>query len=225
MSLSAYELERLETIRQNQAKLVEMGLEKAAHEVRKISEQKKAVVATEKKERHKRMPAPPTRVSKRLREERPQYTSEKIDRFGEELDARAEKQARSKATDEDKTAAKAEAMEVARQMLQEARARVRRERESEGSTADPVGWRVTAISRWGERCTCEGGDWEGFVASRDSTPAPTSEEMLLQEYYADDGWKLLVACALMSRVSSHETKTRCIEGFFELCPTPTVRDQ
>ena len=65
MSLSAYELERLETIRQNQAKLVEMGLEKAAHEVRKISEQKKAVVATEKKERHKRMPAPPTRVSKR----------------------------------------------------------------------------------------------------------------------------------------------------------------
>ena len=26
----------------------------------------------------------------------------------------------------------------------------------------------------------------------------------------------------MSRVSSHETKTRCIEGFFELCPTPTA---
>ena len=31
-----------------------------------------------------------------------------------------------------------------------------------------------------------------------------------------------MACALMSRVSSHETKTRCIEGFFELCPTPTA---
>ena len=26
----------------------------------------------------------------------------------------------------------------------------------------------------------------------------------------------------MSRVSSHETKTRCIEGFFELCPTPSA---
>ena len=46
--------------------------------------------------------------------------------------------------------------------------------------------------------------------------------MLLQEYYADDGWKLLVACALLSRVSSHETKTRCIEGFFALCPTPSA---
>merc|ERR1712046_353410 len=73
----------------------------------------------------------------------------------------------------------------------------------------------------GERCTCTTDDWEGFVASRDATPAPTSSEMLLQEYYADDGWKLLVACVLMSRVSSHETKTRCIEGFFELCPKPS----
>ena len=170
-TLSQYELERLETIKQNQARLVELGLETAAAEVREISEKKKAAVATEKKERQKRMPAPPTRVSKRIREEKPQYTAEKIDRFGDELDAKAEKQARSRASDEDKAAARAEAMEAARQMLEEARARVRRERGTRAPGVDPAGWRATALKRWGERCTCTTDDWEGFVASRDVTAA------------------------------------------------------
>ena len=63
----------------------------------------------------------------------------------------------------------------------------------------------------------------GASASASSAPfAPTSPQPLLQEYYCEEPWRLLVCCALMSRVSSHETKTRCIEGFFEFCPTPTA---
>ena len=114
-------------------------------------------------------------------------------------------------------------MEAARKLLEEARERLRGERNARA----PVGkkaasWREEAIRRWGARAgTCETNDWEGYVASREATPAPTSAEPLLQEHYCDEPWRLLVACALMSRVSSHETKTRCIEGFFERCPTPT----
>jgi methyl-CpG-binding domain protein 4 len=36
-----------------------------------------------------------------------------------------------------------------------------------------------------------------------------------------DTWKLLISCVLMSRVSSTETKTRCIGGFFQAYPTPS----
>ena len=32
---------------------------------------------------------------------------------------------------------------------------------------------------------------------------------------------LLCSCVLMSRVSSHEVKERCIKGFFDMCPTPS----
>jgi endonuclease III len=42
------------------------------------------------------------------------------------------------------------------------------------------------------------------------------------QHFCDEPWKLLVACVLMMRVSSHDTKTSCIEGFFDLCPTPTA---
>ena len=45
---------------------------------------------------------------------------------------------------------------------------------------------------------------------------------LLQEYYAHDAWQLLVACVLMSRVSSWATKHDAISAFFARYPTPTA---
>ena len=36
-----------------------------------------------------------------------------------------------------------------------------------------------------------------------------------------DVWQLLVACALMSRVSSHDVKQRVIAAFFAEFPTPS----
>ena len=228
-NLSAYELERNRTIAANNAKLRELGLETAAGEMKAHTEAKRAAAATERKERQKRMPAPePTRMSKRVRSEKPQYGVEKIDTFGDQLDEQIEKQNRMSASAVEKAAARAEAMENARKLLEEARERMRAERKAaapSGSKAvdgDSSGWKAEAVRRWGEGVECENGDWEGFVASRETTPAPTSPQPLLQEYYCEEPWRLLVCCALMSRVSSHETKTRCIEGFFEFCPTPTA---
>ena len=45
--------------------------------------------------------------------------------------------------------------------------------------------------------------------------------MDLQEHFANDAWALLIACNLMSRVSSAETKKRCIGDFFARYPTPS----
>ena len=227
-TLSAYEQERLDTIRKNHEKLVELGLEDAVGKIREVSQAKKNAAAAQKKDLGKRFPNPkpaaePARVSKRLREVKPQYTGEKIDKFGDEMDAQIEKKARMGASAQEKEAAKVEAMAVARRLLEEAREKLRRERGTPAKAGDAKGWRAEAIKRWGARAgECATEDWEGYVASREATPAPTSPEPLLQEHYAENGWKLLVACVLMSRVSSHETKTRCIEGFFELCPTPTA---
>lgn len=83
-----------------------------------------------------------------------------------------------------------------------------------------------AVSRWGPRVlqVADVADWAAYVESRTSTPPPglPSPYALLQERYAFDPWCLLVACVLMSRVSSAEVKERCISGFFELCPTPSA---
>ena len=65
-------------------------------------------------------------------------------------------------------------------------------------------------------------DWRAWTTSRIGTPPPPSDLQLLQEYYAHDAWQLLVACVLMSRVSSWATKHECISKFFQAFPTPTA---
>ena len=110
------------------------------------------------------------------------YTGERIDKFGEELDAQIEKRARTGPSAEEKAAARAQAMEVARGLLEEARSKLRAERKV--PTGDSAALRAEAISRWGERAgDCETDDWEGYLASREASPAPTSPEPLLQEHY------------------------------------------
>lgn len=83
-----------------------------------------------------------------------------------------------------------------------------------------------AIRRWGPSVTIPSGtSWDEFLESRLSSPLTSllpSPYGLLQEKYAADGWRLLVSCVLMSRVSSHVVKERCIRTFFELCPTPSA---
>jgi methyl-CpG-binding domain protein 4 len=65
-------------------------------------------------------------------------------------------------------------------------------------------------------------DWEKYTLSRMSTPPPASPLDLLQEYYCHDPWRLLVSCALMSRVSSIKVKHACIGRFFAQYPTPSA---
>ena len=184
--LSAYEAERERTIAANNAKLRELGLEGAIAEVQQHVKAKRAVETHERKERQKRFPPPsePTRVSKRVRAERPQYTGERIDRFGDEMDAQIERR-RSGPSAEEKAAARTEAMEVARQLLEEARAKLRAERKvPTGASAQASDLRAEAIRRWGIRAgDCDTNDWEGYVASREAIPPPTSPEPLLQEHY------------------------------------------
>ena len=108
-------------------------------------------------------------------------------------------------------------------------------------------WLAEATRRWGGRVAdvaCE--DWGAYVKSRISRPPPPSPMELLQEFYAHDPWQLLVralrfplsrssphtnlrslrgaqvACVLMSRVSSWNTKHTAISGFFAQWPTPSA---
>ena len=60
------------------------------------------------------------------------------------------------------------------------------------------------------------------MASRLTTPPPPSPLDLMQEYYAHDAWRLLISCVLMSRVSSHNTKSVAIAAFFSTWPTPSA---
>ena len=83
--------------------------------------------------------------------------------------------------------------------------------------------RDEAVKRWGEAVLMANPpSWQKYLLSRTSVEVPRSPMLLLQERYAPYGaWHLLIACNLMTRVSSAETKHRCIEGFFAEFPTPT----
>lgn len=91
-------------------------------------------------------------------------------------------------------------------------------------------WRDKAVKLWGNKVkmACKPNetiDWRKYYISR--KPVVPSQGIaspldLLQEHYADSTWKLLIACCLMSRVSSAEVKTRCLQGFFSRWPTPSA---
>jgi len=84
-------------------------------------------------------------------------------------------------------------------------------------------WQAFAEARWGplvRRSKCE--DWEGFVVSRCPVHPGAEGSGMLQERFCGDVWRLLVACILMSRVSSAETKDRCLAAFFAAYPTPSA---
>jgi len=107
-----------------------------------------------------------------------------------------------------------------------------------GSDDESV-WRREAVRLWGARvvgaeaAAADGGSgggpadvlwsWESYVTSRLSVAVPTTpDNPLLQELYKGCAWRLLVSCVLMSRVSSADTKRRCIDAFFHAFPTPSA---
>ena len=85
--------------------------------------------------------------------------------------------------------------------------------------------RDEAVKRWGEAVLMANPpSWQKYLLSRTSVEVPRSPMLLLQERYAPYGaWHLLIACNLMTRVSSAETKHRCIEGFFAEFPPAAAR--
>ena len=116
------------------------------------------------------------------------------------------------------------ALENAQRWLEENRAALLRHVADATSPSGTDPWRDEAIRRWGNRVGANSlvSDWEAFVRSRMSKPLPVSPDPLLQEYYCFDAWRLLCSCALMSRVSSDNTKHTCISSFFERFPTPSA---
>ena len=226
--LSEYEQQRLAHIKRNHEMLVRLGL---ADDPLMTPQPKK-----ERKPRTKPPPALPEtlRRSSRVRNVDPEYTKETIDTFGEELDRQCEPGAARKRQkveaeeDEDEERVREEIAASTASFLRAAREAMARFITSEDGDAplNADGWRDEAVRRWGE--LAGGGpaagrrDWEAYVTSRLSRPPPPSADPLLQEFYAADMWQLLCVCVLMSRVSSWETKHRCISAFFAAHPTPSA---
>ena len=225
-SLSEYELQRLEHMRRNHEELVRLGL---------ADPEPDPSEAPKPKAKRKRAPPPPPetlRRSGRVRQEKPEYTHEKIDAFGDELDRLAEKRPRQRQPaweqpgeeggEEDEEAERLQIDASTVRFLREAREAlagfVTSEDGSAPATAD--GWRAEAVRRWGDAVKAD--DWEVYVTSRLSAPPPTSPAPLLQEWYCADVWRLLCCCCLMSRVSSGATKHRCLAAFFALYPQPSA---
>ena len=213
--LSAYEIQRLENIKRNEAQLKKIGL------ATKPKEKKKALKSKKRKEV---TAIPPERRSKRLKGAEVDYTSERIDNWSEEQEEREEQlQERKKATVKLSTEA---ILEKSRQWLKDSKEELlKRAGLAKGSGAigsKQSNWRQQAVKRWGAKVEeVEVTDWEAFVVSRLSKVPPRSPAGLMQEDFAACPWKLLVSCVLMSRVSSHETKTRVIAAFFARYPTPS----
>jgi methyl-CpG-binding domain protein 4 len=234
--LSDYEKIRLDHIKRNHEFMQQLGLFSIKES---ISEDFAKEKTGPKRPIIKAPPLPEElrRRSARMKNETPQYTSETIDRFGEKLDAAAARTSTRKrslaefmpeaegdnAEDVDYDALKDEMREAAMRHMEQVRKAMLPTAIEDEATAAPDEWREEAVRRWG---TAAGAvhrlDWRGYVQSRLSTPPPVSPIDFLQEYYAADTWRLLVACILMSRVSSLDTKHTCISIFFSIYPTPSA---
>ena len=84
-------------------------------------------------------------------------------------------------------------------------------------------WKSYAIDTWGPAVArAKVDDWAMFVSSRCSVQPDVTGSDMLQERFQHDVWRLLMACLLMTRVSSAETKDRALAGFFRAFPTPSA---
>ena len=220
--LSEYELQRLATIRENNAVLSSLGLATDPGHAQRAPPAKRKKAARGKRAQKAGGPqAEPSRRSKRSRGEQPDYTGESIDTFGEELDRAAARPApRAGKTVE-------EVVGAARELVLANRARLEASAASrlatEAVSGDDAHWLQQAKKAWGAKVLlCEPGSWEEYVRSRLAVNPPVSPYCLLQEIYSPDCWKLLIACVLMSRVSSADVKHKALNGFFARYPTPSA---
>ena len=179
------------------------------------------------RKRARRVPGPPSdedrvvRRSSRLRRIAPEHDGSAVDEMRDEEDTVGEKHhtragkiaAGSGGAGKGVWASEDAALEASRQWLEDARALMTMRtaavppKARGGQAPEPSpskSWRAEAVKRWGDGVPAEAEvtNWETWVRSRVGTPPPPSDLQLLQEYYAHDAWQLLVACVLMSRVSS-----------------------
>lgn len=193
-------------MRRNHEFLVQLGLKSADDPIAPNH------APIRKKRKTQKLPRPPPetlRRSHRLAGKSAEYSGQMIDALSDGEDVRREEQM-------------AEVRVAAMTYLKSIRDVALRVAVTDD--ADAQEWRAEALRRWGP--LAGGGkqdrDWKLFVESRLSTPPPVSPLDFLQEYYATDVWRLLVSCLLMSRVSSWNTKHRCISDFFQSYPTPSA---
>ena len=231
---SDYERLRQENIARNEAKLRSLGLG--------TDTRTGAARRGPKTETRKLPPAEPTRRSSRRRKAVASYREEDIEaerrrKSEEESDYEGEELEEQRAADfEERRRQDFQAMIDAQRGWQKAHleevTRAREAARSAKASRSPVSVadaakqeaaKAEAVERWGSMVAQQPiEDWCRYLSSRTTSPPPLSPFALLQEHYAHDGWKLLCACIMMSRVSSAATKERCITEFFELWPTPTA---
>ena len=233
--LSEYEQLRLAHIKRNQEFMEQLGLFSVKQSLSDAVSQEKAVLDKASAVKPPPMPEELRRRSARIKRDLPQYTGESIDRFGENVDKLSDNALRKRGRerldtgedeedeDIDYNALQDEMREAAMKHMEQVRLAMLPTAIADESTAKPDEWRDEAVRRWGAAAgATPREDWKKYVQSRLSTPPPVSPLDFLQEYYASDTWRLLVACILMSRVSSWETKHNCISAFFALYPTPST---
>mmetsp|Transcript_23920 Transcript_23920/g.40687 ORF Transcript_23920/g.40687 Transcript_23920/m.40687 type:complete len:387 (-) Transcript_23920:299-1459(-) len=244
VELSAYEQIRMDHIRRNHEFMMKLGLFTAKDALNDTGTKTAAVNKPSQKSRvvAPAMPAELRRRSPRIQKEQPCYTGELIDNFG---DASVATQKRKYSAlvrepeehldDEDGDRDEGEVdyddmknsvREAAMRHMEEVRRVLLPTAIPDETEATEDAWRLEAVRRWGPAVgqmmnEGEDRDWKEYVQSRLSHPPPVSPIDFLQEYYAADTWRLLVACILMSRVSSLDTKHKCISSFFALYPTPS----
>jgi len=214
---SEYELLRLRNIERNKALMKNLGLGE------KMIKQRANRVPKRRPKDEDSEPVEPRR-SKRVAGGPVDYTKEHVNTLGEETYSKKEvsdlRNAESKPQREreEELAELAKAEEEARLEMYESQAAeepIVLDKKIEST------WKQKAELRWGQRINlAKPRSWETYVKSRMPITVPRSPSGLLQESYADCPWRLLITCCLMSRVSSAETKIRCIEGFFSAFPTP-----
>ena len=243
-NLTEYERQRIAHVARNKQYMARLGITDLAMVVSNHHQQNKEKKKRKMEPKLPRKKTEPTRASSRLRKKPAELDGSFIDEYSESEalgEGRKRKKYSSSAGEDDESNKEndttkrnnstVEALETSREWLENARTillkrtTAKKKSNANATTATTANehWRHEAVARWGE-CVPEMaavGDWKAFVTSRLGTPPPPSPYMLLQEYYCHDGWQLLVAVVLMSRVSSADVKHRCISGFFEKFPTPT----
>ncbi|KAK3277230.1 hypothetical protein CYMTET_14746 [Cymbomonas tetramitiformis] len=214
--LSEYELQRLEHIKRNQEFMARLGLPVL---VQACAERSSAA----KNSTRKAIPKPSVKLeyreedlrrSRRVSKKPQEFSGEEVDRYGDELDELIEA-----------SVGKAERMSVvlidSKRWLEESRKALLQVGVENNGVSDDA-WQKEAQRRWGAKVsTVRVDDWQEYVRSRLSTPPRATEMELMQEFYAHDTWQLLICCALMSRVSSHNVKHNTISAFFHRFPTPS----
>ena len=222
--ISDYERRRLENIRRNNEEIEKIGLYAARDAARDASNgSSDANIAKEQSEEEEEEDraagdaTQPARRSSRLRRKTVDYVSEKVIEPEPEPELKAEYRPKVslRAKNEEMKALASELIKKNLDLLDLSKAKTEAD--------DP--YKEEARRLWGDLVEVSE-DAKSFVASRMPAPEagtlPRSPLELTQEDYAREPWKLLIACVLMSRVSSKAVKAKAITSFFDAYPTPSA---